>query len=511
MTDLKFRIGETRRKGEDYMAVLDEVVADIQAHKAEVEAQIGEVAVPIFDNVEPEDLKVFVDEPYCILPKAKDEWWVIVPKFVPFVAGWLNHVTKSYNVFIINKYSSWLGDVPERILEKLKFRAAVDATIINGFVVTDPTQRSEVWDRYKVHFTRREPGTDDKIRIKSGKEFDLLAAMIEDGILPFSKNPVEDEDLRPAKGGSKGAIELRDYQQKAWDKFLEVGAIGVYWAPSTGKTYAGTYFCDRMKGPKLVVVPTKTLKEQWHNYLGNYCQQKWEVEVVTYQALTRSKSQRAREYFKKQWTLVCFDECHALPAVTFSKAATLRTKYRVGFSASPYREDGNVNLIFALTGFPIGLDWQDLLSIGVITLPDITVHVTPYKDKALDKMLGVPMKTLVFVERIKDGKALQKRYGVPFVFGDTKDRLEVIRKHEVVIISRVGDEGISIKDIERVIEYDFHGGSRRQELQRMGRVMHGIVKGKEHHVLMTAFEYENFGQRLHGYYEKGIKIRIVRG
>ena len=511
VTDLKFRIGETRKKGEDYMAILDDVVAEIEAHKAEVGAQIGQVAEPIFENVEPEDLKVFVDEPYCILPKAKDEWWVIVPKFVPFVAGWLNHVTKSYNVFIINKYSSWLGDVPEMILKKLKFRDPIDATIINGLVVTDPTQRGEVWDRYKPHFTRREPGTDDKIRIKTGKEFELLAAMIADGILPFSKNPVEEEDLRGAKGGSKGAIELRDYQRKAWNKFLECGAVGVYWAPSAGKTYAGVYFCDRIKGPKLVLVPNNTLKEQWHKYLAHHCQHgDWETEVATYQMITRSQSNQVKNYFKKEWALIIYDECHVLPANCFSKAATIRTKYRLGLSASPHREDGRENYIFALTGFPVGLDWQDLLSIGVITLPDITVHVTSAKYRTLDKMLAVPMKTLVFVELIKDGKWLSKRFGAPFVFGDTKDRLEVIKKHQVVIISRVGDEGISIKDIERVIEYSFHGGSRRQELQRMGRVMHGIVKGKEHHVLMTSFEYEAFGHRLNSFYEKGIKVRVVR-
>lgn len=36
------------------------------------------------------------------------------------------------------------------------------------------------------------------------------------------------------------------------------------------------------------------------------------------------------------------------------------TKYRIGLSASPYREDDRTEYIFALTGMPVGIDWQDL-------------------------------------------------------------------------------------------------------------------------------------------------------
>ena len=38
-----------------------------------------------------------------------------------------------------------------------------------------------------------------------------------------------------------------------------------------------------------------------------------------------------------------------------------------------------------------------------------------------------------------------------------------------------------------VVEYDFHGGSRRQEAQRYGRVMHGASTG-EHLILMIDAE-----------------------
>lgn len=59
------------------------------------------------------------------------------------------------------------------------------------------------------------------------------------------------------------------------------------------------------------------------------------------------------------------------------------------------------------------------------------------------------------------------------------------------------------------VHKDFHGGSRRQEAQRAGRVMHGDGEG-EHIVLMTDEEYEKHGQRLYALEEQGFDIRFER-
>jgi DNA excision repair protein ERCC-3 len=87
--------------------------------------------------------------------------------------------------------------------------------------------------------------------------------------------------------------------------------------------------------------------------------------------------------------------------------------------------------------------------------------------------------------------------------------LEIIKESDVTIVSRVGDEGMSIPDIERVIEFDFLFGSRRQEGQRMGRLFHGTGKG-EHIILMTENEYEDHSKRLYAITEKGFRIEVVR-
>lgn len=64
-------------------------------------------------------------------------------------------------------------------------------------------------------------------------------------------------------------------------------------------------------------------------------------------------------------------------------------------------------------------------------------------------------------------------------------------------------------DLDCVVEYDFHGKSRRQQAQRVGRVMHGDGEG-EHILLMTDEEYEDYGERLYGLEEQGFNIRFER-
>ena len=118
-------------------------------------------------------------------------------------------------------------------------------------------------------------------------------------------------------------------------------------------------------------------------------------------------------------------------------------------------------------------------------------------------------KTIVFCDSIKFGNALSKRFEIPFVSGESRKRIEVIEEAETSIVSRVGDEGLSIKSIERIIEVDFLFGSRRQEGQRLGRLFHGEKKG-EHIIMMTEGEFEKHSKRLYAIYEKGFHIQIIR-
>ena len=52
-------------------------------------------------DVDEELLKEFLKEYWYLKQKSENEWEVIVPRFLDFSVGWLDHTTKGYNVFII--------------------------------------------------------------------------------------------------------------------------------------------------------------------------------------------------------------------------------------------------------------------------------------------------------------------------------------------------------------------------------------------------------------------------
>lgn len=215
-----------------------------------------------------------------------------------------------------------------------------------------------------------------------------------------------------------------------------------------------------------------------------------------------------------EYTLVVFDEVHHLPANTFVRLATLKARYRLGLSASPFREDGREIYIFALTGFPLGISWDELLNLNVVRKPSFKLYILKSdgeKISKLEQLLRVPLKTVVFCDSIDFGQKIAQKFAVPFVYGDTTDRLEIIRQSDVSVVSRAGDEGISVPDLERVIEVSFLYGSRMQESQRFGRLMHHASGGEPEHVILTTEEeFDKYQKRFYAITERGFRLEIVR-
>ncbi|NUC74756.1 DEAD/DEAH box helicase family protein [Haloterrigena sp. SYSU A558-1] len=461
-------------------------------------------------------MDAFAEKPYKIVPKSQDEAFVVVPRFVPFNVGWLHEQNDAWNVFVVNKYVDWITELPDDIRDRVGIEQQYEEAQVHDDTVefSSEDERDQAWDDLggRDGGLYRRKG-DTEIKIKNGKEFEIIAELIEQGNLPFTPQPVADEDLRDDRSG----IQLRPYQERAWEKFRETGMVGIYWCPGAGKTFISLYIGDRINGKKLVVVPSRTLKEQWEDaihgrkekYPGAVDPGEWEIQ--TYQYLTHRNN--LEDYQNDAVTLTIFDECHRLPANTFSKLATIDTTYRMGLSASPYREDGRTDYIFALTGYPIGLKWQELIELGAVQEPDVTVYLYSTQHRKRKDVANIVAeragKILIFCDAIQKGKRLSQELDVPFVHGDTSDRMETFRENRVVIGSRVADEGVSLDELDTVVEYDFHGGSRRQEAQRVGRVMHSDGKG-EHIVMMTDEEYEKHGQRLYSLEEQGFNIRFER-
>lgn len=460
-------------------------------------------------------LKEWYDEYWLIYPSADpNEHFIAVPKFIPFSVGWLDHTTKGYNIFKINQYTQWLGEMPEFLRKDLNIQEPQKIFVSDGNLIFDEGKEEDIKDKYGDILSSIGRGT---AKIKLGREFDLIAKIIADGSLPFVPRKVDKEDLLP--NDTNISFEgKRIYQQEAWDSFLKYGAQGVFWLTGAGKDIYSSYALSRIQVkkdgkilPNLYLSPNLTILQQMENdYFPKYAPRL--LEDIKAGRLILSTYQGYEKIKGLEFGLVIFGECHVLPADSFSRAATLKTKYRIGQSASPYREDGKHNLIFALTGFPVGLNWKDLMKLLGKHYHDVNVYIVSsmeQKIKLATNLVAKDTKTLLFVDKIDIGEKLSNLLGVPFIHGATRNRLEILKESKVFVASRVLEMGISIKDLEHVIEVDFQYGSKREEVQRTGRLLHSETKdSKKHDIIMTKDEFDNYGKRLHGLVEKGFKINL---
>ncbi|MEM3390444.1 MAG: helicase-related protein, partial [Thermoproteota archaeon] len=433
------------------------------------------------------------------------EWYLVVPRFLDVEMGWLYRQTDQYNIFIVNRYISWLYTVPEEVKRELDFREPPIKPIVDGdFLLVRPEETDEAFKRYRPYIVRREG--EGRLRIVHGRRFNLIAEIIRDGFIPFKPQPVDPEDLVDRTP----SFELRDHQVEAWNALLKYGNIGVYWPPGVGKMFLGIYALCRIKVgrlPNLIIVPTRTLIEEWSRKIRQYTSLEKDVDyqIITYHAFDKV---RDREY-----GLTIFDEHQHLPADTYSRLALIRTKYRLGTTATPWREDSRTDLIFALTGFPVGLSWEHFFKLGVIVKPTITLYIVKdfsSKLKLLDKLVKAKEgKTIIFCDSLDVGKRIAEKYNVPFVHGKTSNRLRVIADSPLTVVSRVGDEGIDVTDLNHVIEVDFLFGSRRQEAQRLGRLLHSRFRGT-YTIIMTEQEFMSYEKRLYSIYERGFQVNVER-
>jgi len=498
----------------------DEIESDIDKKKRAIKQRMTDLEdQEMFGTFESDLVKEFLNKPYVILPRGtkEQEWLMIIPKFFDFNVGWLLQSTDSYNVFIVNKYADYLGAVPKEFQGLFKFKPRMPLKVLDGVMLTGEDHQDAAWERYKRFLSARKGS--DAIRIKKGKAFDLIAALIDDGILPFMRKPVAKEHKKrsvwtlghlstDAMKNVMTRLEMKFFKD-AMSKFYKTGAVGVYWATGVGKTLIGLEVLSSVRvddRPNVVISGTSAaLQLQWQQRLSSV-KLAAETIVVPFQSWHKIKDIDVG--------VMIIDECHHLPANSFSKIATMNCEYRMGLSATPYREDGRSDYIFALTGFPIGLDWKVLIDLGLIIEPEITLYLSAnyaQKRKKLGELLRDPVKTLIYCFSVQEGKSLSREFSIPFVYGDTpvKERLEIIKNSHQTIVSSAMGEGISVRNIQRTVTYNFLFGSRQEETQFFGRLLHGVEKGK-HVILMTDDEYERYGKRLYGIQEKGFKIAVIR-
>ncbi len=462
-------------------------------------------------NFDGQALSEFLARPYLVRPVGNGQYELIVPRFIGFRAGWPVRHEGPYTVYLVSKFIHMLAPLPGWLAGELGFGApSFGATLDGGVLTVTRGDAAAVMDKLGGAKTiaRREG---NRLFLRPASRFDILRRIIrEEGFLPYTEQPVpaelRRESLVARDDKGRPAFSLRAYQERDYRRFLETSAVSVFAYPQTGKSYLALQAMADLRGQKLILCPRRSLVDQWQARLALFLTPEAAGEVIV------STYQGARKWLDREWALVVFDEGHHLPAdFAVETAATVKTTTRMILSATPRREDGNEDLIPALGGFPVGLDWP----VKATQRPAVTVWIV--KDEAAKvrqaaRLCETPVdgKTFIFTYRLAIGERVARLLDVPFVSGKTKRPLDVLAGNDTVVVSSVGNEGLSFP-VRRVVEIDFLFGSGQEAGQRLGRLAYEIAgkdKPGEYHVLMTPDEYKRYAKRLLIYEQWGLDIDV---
>ena len=159
-----------------------------------------------------------------------------------------------------------------------------------------------------------------------------------------------------------------DFQKEIITKFIEKGGNGLICVPcGYGKTFMALNIAILLKKRFLIVVDKEFLMNQWKAEINNFIEgarvgilqankiqtdvDKYDVTICMIQTICRRDFP---DNFFDEYGFTIFDECHHLGASYFSQALRkIQTKYMLGLSATPDREDGLSRVFEYYLGEPV--------------------------------------------------------------------------------------------------------------------------------------------------------------
>ncbi|BBG26628.1 DEAD/DEAH box helicase [Sulfuracidifex tepidarius] len=307
----------------------------------------------IQNRVKPDDIFSLLDE--LGIPLMEQDRSKILESIYPYDAEFLIHGDK-----LLLKPHVYLADI---------FKGRVSS-------------RAIFYDRYSKVFV-----------VKPSMYFAIKRLLEENGLV------VKEIDL-PHNIKVDFTGQLRAYQVEAIDTWKNKGMRGVISLPTgSGKTVIGVAAVAEAKVPTLVVSFTKEQLLQWKDAMLNfstvrdvglfYSKEKRieDVTITTYQTAFR--------HIKEIWNkfgLLIIDEAHHLPADKFRIIAeNCLTQYKLGLSATPYREDGRHEFLFSMMGGVVySKEASELIAKGYLApyeLIQVKVDLTPLEKKKYFELL----------------------------------------------------------------------------------------------------------------------------
>jgi DNA excision repair protein ERCC-3 len=310
-----------------------------------------------------------------------------------------------------------------------------------------------------------------------------------------------------------------------------------------GKTLVGiTAACTVKKGvivlctSAMSVVQWKQEFQKWSNIPAdviatftadskNVFQTNTGIIISTYSMLTNSKgrsydSKKVMDFIEsREWGLMILDEVHVVPADMFKKVTyKVKSHAKLGLTATLLREDDKISELNFLIGPKLfEANWQELSEQGHIAkvqcaevwCPMTTEFYSEYlKAKDMHKQILLftmnPRKfqacqflidyhekrgdkIIVFSDNVYALESYAKRLNKPFIYGGTpqNERMRILENFQfndlinTIFLSKIGDTSLDLPEATCLIQISSHYGSRRQEAQRLGRILRAKRRNDE--------------------------------
>ncbi|XP_063989827.1 general transcription and DNA repair factor IIH helicase subunit XPB [Diachasmimorpha longicaudata] len=300
-----------------------------------------------------------------------------------------------------------------------------------------------------------------------------------------------------------------------------------------GKSLVGVTACCTVRKRALVLCNSGVSVEQWKQQFKMWstaddsmiCRFTSEAKdkpmgcgilVTTYSMITHTqkRSWEAEQTMKwlqeQEWGIMVLDEVHTIPAKMFRRVLTIvQSHCKLGLTATLLREDDKIaDLNFLIGPKLYEANWLELQKRGFIArvqCAEVWCPMTPefYREylccKMTRKLLLYVMnpnkfracqylikyherrgdKTIVFSDNVFALKHYAIKMNKPYIYGPTSqnERIQILQnfkfnvKVNTIFVSKVADTSFDLPEANVLIQISSHGGSRRQEAQRLGRIL----------------------------------------
>ncbi|KAL5709191.1 DNA helicase [Ranunculus cassubicifolius] len=218
------------------------------------------------------------------------------------------------------------------------------------------------------------------------------------------------------------------------------------------------------------------------------------------------------EIRNREWGLLLMDEVHVVPAHMFRKVINITKSHcKLGLTATLVREDERITDLNFLIGPKLyEANWLDLVKGGFIAnvqCAEVWCPMTkeffaeylkkenskkkqalyvmnPNKFRACEFLIRFHEqqrgdKIIVFADNLFALTEYAMKLRKPMIYGATShgERTKILHAFKTspdvntVFLSKVGDNSIDIPEANVIIQISSHAGSRRQEAQRLGRIL----------------------------------------